>query len=418
MSLFRTIIYCALLFLAAVSCTNNRAESPAALPVAMSAESGQTSSNCPEAPDLSFSELDSVAHLPNPFSFSDGSQVSRMDHWNCRRDEIGQMAQQFELGEKPSAPESVTGSFENETLRLTIEHQGRTISFNSEVILPSGGQAPYPAIIGMGRSFLDNDQLDSLGVALINFPNSAIAEQMNASSRGNGLFYDLYGSDHPAGALMAWAWGVSRVIDLLETVDSPIDTERLGVTGCSRNGKGALIAGAFDERIALTIPQESGAGGAASWRISDTMLENGQNVQTLRQIVGENVWLRESFSQFSESVEKLPFDHHEVMGMVAPRGLLVIEHSGIDWLGPKSTYGASLAAREVWTAMGVPQRMGFSQVSGHNHCQLPDSQKPHVAAFVETFLLNNPAQTNIFDTDASFSFENERWIPWSTPGLR
>lgn len=416
---FRTIISCVLLLLVAASCTNNQADSPATLPVAMSAESGQSSNNCPKAPDLSFSELDSVAHLPDPFRFSDGSEVTGMDDWRCRRDEIGQMAQQFELGAKPSAPESITGTFENDTLRLTIGHRGQIISFNSEVILPSGGQAPYPAIIGMGRSFLDNDQLDSLGVAIINFPNSSIAEQINASSRGKGLFYELYGSDHSAGALMAWAWGVSRVIDLLETTDSPIDTERLGVTGCSRNGKGALIAGAFDERIALTIPQESGAGGAASWRISDAQLEDGQNVQTLRQIVGENVWFRESFSQFSESVEKLPFDHHEVMGMVAPRGLLVIEHSGIDWLGPKSTFGASLAAREVWTAMGVTERMGFSQVGGHNHCQLPESQKPHVAAFVETFLLDDTGHdTQIVETDREFTFDDNRWAPWTTPDLQ
>lgn len=116
-------------------------------------------------------------------------------------------------------------------------------------------------------------------------------------------------------------------------------------------------------------------GGAASWRISDALLDELREVQILRQIVGENVWFRESFSEFSESVEKLPFDHHEVMAMVAPRSLLLLEHSGIDWLGPESTFGASVAARAVWQAMGIPERMGFSQVSGHNHCQLNDSQK-------------------------------------------
>ena len=98
----------------------------------------------------------------------------------------------------------------------------------------------------------------------------------------------MYGSGHSAGALMAWSWGVSRLIDALEkTPAANIDTTRLGVTGCSRNGKGALAAGAFDERIKLTIPQEPGSGGSGTWRVSNWMLSQGQNTQTLGQIVSE-----------------------------------------------------------------------------------------------------------------------------------
>src|SRR6185503_15541964 len=135
---------------------------------------------------------------------------------------------------------------------------------------PTTGVAPYPAIIGVGASSLNNSVLSSRGVAVINFPNNELAQQINQSSRGVGKFYELYGSGHSAGSLMAWAWGVSRLIDALEkTPAANIDPTRLGVTGCSRNGKGALTVGAFDERIKLTIPQESGSGGAASWRVSD-----------------------------------------------------------------------------------------------------------------------------------------------------
>ena len=80
--------------------------------------------------------------------------------------------------------------------------------------------------------------------------------------------------------MIAWAWGVSRIIDVMETSDTTglFNRTAISVTGCSRNGKGALVVGAFDERIALAIPQESGSGGAASWRISDWM---GTTVQTL-----------------------------------------------------------------------------------------------------------------------------------------
>lgn len=100
------------------------------------------------------------------------------------------------------------------------------------------------------------------GVAAITFDNSQIAQQNDQSSRGQGLFYTLYGANHSAGALMAWAWATSLIIDRLEaTPAARINTSRIGVTGCSRNGKGALVAGAFDSRIALTVPQESGTGG-------------------------------------------------------------------------------------------------------------------------------------------------------------
>lgn len=85
---------------------------------------------------------------------------------------------------------------------------------------------------------------------------------------------------------------VSRIIDALETTNTGIDLSRLAVTGCSRNGKGALVAGAFDRRIALVIPQESGSGGAGCWRISDDMLARGMDTQTASEIVQENVWFR------------------------------------------------------------------------------------------------------------------------------
>ena len=200
-------------------------------------------------------------------------------------------------------------------------------------------------MIGVGGSNLNNSALSSMGVAVINFPNNEIAQQNGQSSRGVGKFYDMYGSGHSAGALMAWAWGVSRLIDALEkTPAANIDPTRLGVTGCSRNGKGALTVGAFDERIKLTIPQESGSGGSGSWRVSDWMASQGQETQTLSQIVGENVWFRANFNQFSSAATKLPFDHHSIIGLVAPRAILIIEND-ILWLGPQSSWSGANAAR-------------------------------------------------------------------------
>ncbi|MNJ53410.1 hypothetical protein D3C77_487950 [compost metagenome] len=205
--------------------------------------------------------------------------MTQKDQWPSRRDEIKALAENFQYGVKPPKPDSVTGSYGSNNLTVTSRLGTKSVSFTATIQYPSTGSAPYPAIIGIGMSNLNIAELSRLGVAVINLPNDDIANQTNASSRGKGKFYDLYGSNHSAGSIMAWAWGVSRLIDAIETTSATrIDAQRLGVTGCSRNGKGALAAGAWDERIALTIPQEPGAGGSSSWRINDSLLASGQNV--------------------------------------------------------------------------------------------------------------------------------------------
>ncbi|WP_250463307.1 cellulose binding domain-containing protein [Microbulbifer litoralis] len=369
----------------------------------------------------SYSQLPDIGSLPDPFRSMSGTDITSRDEWTCRRAEISAQAQHYELGEKP-APEtaSVSGSGNGSGITVNVSAGGNSISFNASISLPTTGQPPYPAMIGMGGSNLNNDALRNRGVAVINFPNSEIAEQLDGGSRGQGKFYQLYGSSHSAGAMSAWAWGVSRLIDALEqTPGSDIDPSRLGVTGCSRNGKGALIAGALDERIDLTIPQESGSGGAAAWRVSDAQRAAGQNVQTLSQIVTENVWFRDSFSQFSNAATRLPFDHHEVMGLVAPRALLVIENTDMEWLGNESTYTASVVAREIWHALGIPDHMGVSQVGGHSHCQFPSSQQAELDDFVDRFLIGSgSANTNVVRTDGNFSVDRGRWVNWDTPALQ
>jgi hypothetical protein len=186
-----------------------------------------------------------------------------------------------------------------------------------------------------------------------------------------------------------------------------------------RWGKGALIAGALDERVKLTIPQESGSGGAASWRISDAQRANGQNVQTLSQIVTENVWFRQNFSQFGRTATRLPFDHHSIMGMVAPRALLVIENTSQEWLGSVSTYSTSMIGREIWEALGISDHMGVSQVGGHNHCSFPSSQQTEVDAFVDRFLVGTASpNTNVMRTDGNINVDFTRWVNWDTPALQ
>src|SRR5262245_34435580 len=183
--------------------------------VTQSGAGGGGTCNIPPMP--SFASLPADVVLPDPFEFMNGTRVTTRSEWTCRRAEIATLAQEFEYGYKPNTPFSATtGSRNGNTLTVTVTDNGRTISFNCAITYPSSGVAPFPAIIGVGGSNLNNSALSSMGVAVINFPNNEIAQQNNQSSRGVGKFYDLYGSGHSAGALMAWAWGVSRLIDAIE----------------------------------------------------------------------------------------------------------------------------------------------------------------------------------------------------------
>jgi hypothetical protein len=373
---------------------------------------------CTVPPMPSFSSLPINPKFPDPF-IVDSSCMYTIAEWPCRRAEIAALVQEFELGYKQYTPYSATtGSMNGNTLTVTVNDNGTQISFNCSITYPSTGSPPYPAMIGLLFSFLNNSALSSLGVAVISFPTDEIAQQNSASSRGIGKFYDMYGSGHSAGALMAWAWGVDRLIDAIEkTPACNIDPNRLGVTGCSRWGKGALVCGAFDERIKLTIPQESGSGGAASWRVSEYQRSVlGQNVQTLSQIVTENCWFRANFSQFGSAVDKLPFDHHMVAALCAPRALLFIENTTMEWLGNLSCWTNGYVTHMIYEGLGIPDRMGFSQIGGHDHCQFPTSQQPEVTAYVQKFLVGGgTGNTNVMRTDGGFTFDEARWIDWILP---
>src|SRR6185295_10469551 len=96
------------------------------------------------------------------------------------------------------------------------------------------------------------------------------AAEMSRGKPNPGKYYDLYGGKDSAGLLMAWSWGASRMLDVMQKAGAGMfDMSGIGVTGCSRLGKGAFIIGAYDDRIALTMPQEPSTGGDPALRIMD-----------------------------------------------------------------------------------------------------------------------------------------------------
>jgi hypothetical protein len=390
-----------------------------------------STSSCTVSAVPAVSALATNAKLPDPFQSMDGTRITRKDQWNCRRAEIMAEAQQYELGTKPPKPSMVSGSFANNAITVNVTDSGKSGSFTATVTYPATGDGPFPAMIGIDGVVAGPTQLTQEGVALITFPASTVAQQTDGTSRGKGVFYSIYGTNATAGAMIAWAWGVSRLIDVIEqTPAARIDPKRLGVNGCSRDGKGALIVGAFDERIALTVPEESGSGGAAGWRISDFQVSQGTQVQTLSEITGENVWFTSAFSQFNNTATKLPFDHHMIEGLVAPRALLVIENTSQVWLGNVSTFNDSVAANMIWQGLGIADHMGVTQVGDHAHCMWNGSQQAQLDAYVQKFLIGGGiADTNILQTDAAtycpqsgtctaYGFDQARWVDWTVPTLQ
>ncbi len=383
------------------------------------ASAENSGADCPVPELTAVDDLPTIATLPDPFMGLDGERISTQEAWRCHRQDTNWQVQQYESGIKPPKPASVSGAVSEESVTVNVEHNGEAISFTATVTLPTAGEAPYPAMIGVGASNLDNDFLAAKGIAVIQFNNNEMGAQSGQESRGTGLFYDLYGSDHSASSITAWAWGISRMIDVIgDTEGSIIDATRLGVTGCSRNGKGALLAGALDERIALTVPQEPGAGGAVAWRVAQAQANDGVEVQTLSSAAGEQPWFRESFgTNFGNNhVTRLPFDHHQVMGMVAPRGLLIVDNN-IGWLGPLAGYVGTSAAREIYSALGVPENIAYSENGGHTHCQFPAHQQDVLEGFVNRFLLGEPGSTDVMRSTQGDESDVAEWVEWSTPTL-
>ncbi|KAK0611788.1 hypothetical protein B0T14DRAFT_335374 [Immersiella caudata] len=353
-----------------------------------------------------------VAKLPDPFTTAGGQKVTTKAEFECRRQEINKILQQYELGTYPPPPDKVEATLSGTGITVRVTVGSKTISFSASIRKPSGS-SPGPAIIGVGGSSIPIPA----GVGSITFGNDAFAAQSGGSSRGRGLFYDLFGSSHSAGALTAWAWGIDRLIDGLEQVgaSSGIDTKRLGVTGCSRNGKGAMIAGALVNRIALAIPQESGSGGAACWRISDQQKSAGKNIQTASQIIGENVWFSKNFDAYVRAIPTVPADHHMLAALTVPRGLVAFENN-IDWLGPVSTTGCMQAGRLIYKAYGTPNNMGFSLQGGNSHCQFPSGQQSELTSYINHFLVGTGAAPGAVERSA-VTVDVNSWAPWTVPTL-
>jgi hypothetical protein len=288
---------------------------------------------------------------------------------------------------------------------------------------------PEETIIGM-NSANGSISLNGRAIATINYQHDQVTTY-NSPANSNP-YYALYAapysapSPYPAsiditttGQYSAWSWGVSRLIDGLYKLNGnlgggvQLNLQRIGVTGCSYAGKMALFCGAFDERIMLTIPQESGGGGAPNWRYSAT--EPTGTVEGLARTSSQ--WFKDGMFAFGgANTQYLPEDHHELLAMVAPRALFATGNpDGATWLSNPSCYVSCKAVKRIYDSFGISDRFGYNINGGKSHCALTTDVTTDVTAFLDKFLmgLTNTVTTGIEHVPSTYSsIDYVSWTAW------
>ncbi len=367
----------------------------------------------------SVDSLSADPKLPDPFMTMAGTRITAKSEWLCRREEILQQAYEFIYGDKPVPAEgSVSGSVSNTSIAVEVNDAGGSTSFSASVNM-NGATAPAPAMIVFGG--LGGPPIPG-GVATISF--DAI-ETAGTSGPKEGPFYDVYGSDHPAGYLAAQAWQISRILDVLQQNPGVIDWTKVGVTGCSRLGKGAFVAGALDNRIALTIPFESGMGGTVGMRLVKLLDPGGEFAYNA--IGGVSRWLSEvQLGPFTtanngagDHTDRLPIDMHEMMALIAPRGLYIMDNPNheISWADENSAWVTANAGKMIFEALGVGDHMTYESTSG-SHCAWRSGYEASLRAMIDRFLLGDEsAETGNFHTEAQNPPNPEDHYDWDVPTL-
>jgi hypothetical protein len=317
----------------------------------------------------------SHGELPELLRFADGTPIADSAAWPRRRAELLGQFLDLEYGPLPPAPQSTRGEllFSHTLAQLDNARQSqfrfatgpdRSFQFVAELLVPTGA-GPFPAIIRGDRCWGDLPQEIALnvirrGYALLQFNRCEVAPDVAADGRTTGLYRAYPEGDY--GAMSAWAWGYHRCVDFLLALPN-IRHDQIAVTGHSRGGKAALLAGATDDRIAVTNANNSGCGGAGLFK------RQGPDCETLGRIVRVfPYWFSPKFQQFSGREADLAFDQHAVLAAVAPRGLLCTEAMGDLWANPAGTWQSFIEARKAYQFLGVPDRIGIRfRQGGHAH---------------------------------------------------
>jgi hypothetical protein len=199
-------------------------------------------------------------------------------------------------------------------------------------------------------------------------------------------FFPAY-PDYDWGLLRAWAWGTSRIVDYLVT-DPEIDKNKLIITGVSRTGKAALIAGAFDDRWAMVAPVASSGGGTPAYRFSGSVPDRGGKEGLTEMVRKYPNWFSPHLHQFWGQPDKLPFDEHWFMALVAPRPLICLEGDHDQNVNQNGVYQSIVAARPAYAFFHATGKLGVSWADRPHGMVQGDWDA--LLAFADKWLLGKP----------------------------
>jgi hypothetical protein len=350
-------------------------------------------------PDVS--TLPAQPALPDPLVMLDGSRIASRAQWlNERRPELQALFQHYMYGPIPPKPARMQVKVLAEhrdflggsaTLRLVSLETGLTNAPRIDLMLvvPNERRAPAPVFLAMnfcGNHALTDDprvplargwlyssckgctnnaateaargaqaadwplaEIVRRGYALASFYSGDIDSDRKEVSDGIYAWLAAGNAEknNPAnrGSIAAWAWGFHRCVDYLVT-DHDVDSGHIAAVGHSRNGKTALLATAFDERIAMAFPHQAGCGGTAPSR--------GKTGESVRQINnGFPHWFNAEFKKFNDAPERLPFDQHCLVALCAPRPVLFSNAQEDQWANPSGQFDVLKAADPVYRLLGV-----------------------------------------------------------------
>jgi hypothetical protein len=310
--------------------------------------------------------------LPELLKLSNGAPAaSAMDWRNLRRPEILRLFETEMYGKMPGRPsmlfsqivsiqpEALSGIATLKELILTFDQQAASPILHISVYLPNSLRKPVPMFLGL--NFTGNqtvgqgenwpvEYIISRGYGLATVCYTEIAPD-TAGSFTQGvypLFYQpgqILPEADECGAIGAWAWGLSRVLDFLQT-DPAIDYSRVTVMGHSRLGKAALWAGACDPRFAMVISNNSGCGGAA--------LSRRRFGETVRLINDRfPYWFCRNFHRYNDCEDQLPVDQHMLIALIAPRPVYIASAQNDLWADPRGEFLSARHASPVYELLGT-----------------------------------------------------------------
>ena len=352
-----------------------------------------------QAPATNYDEAKVPAYtLPALLAMNDGAPVRTATDWTKRRAEIRALLESQMFGRAPARPADLAFAVDSvdkaalggKAIRKQVSITARGRAFHLLLYLPANATGPVPVFVGLdfspNQSVSADPGITLAGAWAQNKETNEIARQPALeSSRGSAasrwqldmvLFRRLRpcddvlrrhrtrhrrrdeagvrgtylkpGQEAPDasdwGAIAAWAWGLSRVADYLET-DKDVDAGRMALVGHSRLGKTALWAGAMDTRFGIVISNDSGEGGAA---ISRRVF--GETVADLNTRFPH--WFCGNYRQYGGHEGAMPFDSHMLLALIAPRPLYVASAEEDQWADPKGEFLAAVAASEVYELLG------------------------------------------------------------------